>query len=150
MLCFFIQQPFIFIGYLHPMPMHKDKNSRECTTPTYFPSPLTRQEATGLTILCLVYELKWNNFGVIGLGHVFVAKSADCVGCRGEGNSVEESVQDFKEVVECVVLEKVGGVFTDQSSEQFQRKYFDNTVREWNHQGVKVVSITAYECKLFS
>ena len=119
-------------------------NSRESAPPTHFPAPLEHQEGVGLKILCLVYEINWGKDG-----HLFVAKSADCVGCRGEGVSLEESVKDFKEAVESVVMDKDGGLFTEQSSEHFQKKYFEDTVCGWGKDGVFVLSITAREFELF-
>jgi hypothetical protein len=110
----------------------------------YYPSPIPRQEATNMRVKCLVYNLVMPGITL------FVAKTADCTGVRGEGSTVEEALQSLVRELACRVLDKVGGVYSGCSSHEFQLKFFEPTVEDWAKDGVKVSNVTCHEVVIFS
>lgn len=109
---------------------------------TYFPLPITK--AKGLRISCLAFELFWE-----GSSPIFVAKSADCEGCRGEGSTVDEALRVLTRSLEEVVLDKDGGLYSGQSSFAFQEAYLRDDVDGWETDGVSVKTVSRHTVVLF-
>jgi hypothetical protein len=79
----------------------------------------------------------------------FVAKSADCLGARAEGNSVLLALDAFARQLEWIVVDGDGGLFPLRSSEAFQYSYFADLVEGWAQDEVFVLSVSYQEVTLF-
>lgn len=122
-----------------------DNRPRSCETAdaNYFPGPMTLQEARRVRVRSLVFEL------LCAGQRIFVAKTAECAGVRGEGRTVEAALLALKEELLVVVRGRNGGLFPESSSREFQEEYFQRIVAFWGKGGVQVASVTEGDFALF-
>jgi hypothetical protein len=111
----------------------------------YFPPPMSKAEATGQKVSCLVFHLSMRR-----QGKVYVAYSADCECTHGKGDTVALAVQSFKWMVEWIVKDGYGGLFSGQSSEAFQHTYLADLVEGWEEDGITILSVSFHEVVLFT
>lgn len=118
---------------------------REFAPASFFPDPITEKEALFLKVRVLVFKLRYGE-----TDHVFVAQSADCAGCHGDGDTEEAALSTLTCNLECVVCERNGGLFSEMSSKEFQMEYFEKYVEGWKMDGISVVSVCESIITLFN
>eukprot|EP01036_Dinobryon_divergens_P032278 gene32278-41832_t len=105
-----------------------------------WPKALTKDEAKKLVINCVIFNIKDEGYLVL---------SADCKGLKGDGDTKEEAISDFRENVEEVINEERGGIFPDTCDENEQILLLQDIMDEWNADGLEVISREAAEISDF-
>lgn len=94
---------------------------------------------------CIVYLLRFSLSGE----QLYLIKSADCSGVRGEGATCEDAKSNFKASIEAVVFDGDGGIFYGQSSETFQSNFFGGLEKGWGKDKVEIVTKSFCVIKIF-
>ena len=83
-----------------------------------------------MVINCVIFNFKDEGYLVL---------SADCKGLKGDGDTKEEAISDFRENVEEVINEERGGIFPDTCDENEQILLLQDIMDEWNADGLEVI-----------
>ena len=75
----------------------------------------------------------------------FLCVSADVSGVSGEGESVEEAIDDFRSKMKTMIAEEAGGVFVKASSPAYQMNEAEIYTRLFAAEGIRVLLITHHE-----
>ena len=130
---------------------HTKTNLNKTTTPEprkasdavgliIWPKALTKDEAKKLVINCLIFNIKDEGYLVL---------SADCKGLKGDGDTKEEAIRDFRENVQEVINQQRGGIFSETCDENEQIHLLQDIVDEWKADGLEVISREAGEISDF-
>jgi hypothetical protein len=96
-----------------------------------WPIPLTEDEAKKLVINCVIFDIKDEGYLVL---------SADCKGLKGDGDTQQEAVGDFRRNVQEVIDQKRGGIFSETCGAQEQILLLQDIMDEWKADGLEVIT----------
>ena len=105
-----------------------------------WPNALTKDEAKNLVINYLIFNIKDEGYLVL---------SADCKGLKGDGDTKEEAIRDFRQNVQEVINQQRGGVFSETCDENEQILLLQDIMDEWKADGLEVISREAGEISGF-
>lgn len=80
----------------------------------------------------------------------FASFTSDALGMMGEGESIEESLEDLRLLMESVIEERLGGIYSDTSSFEFQIEDVKRLEDGWIEDDIDIVNRTFHTITIFS
>lgn len=109
----------------------------------HWPPAMTESELQNKTYNVLVYEFHEDKHGTY-----FVAMTADAKNMNGEGDTIENSLNDLRKVMESAATD-YGGVYPDTSDFEYQEKSHAKLENAWKEDGLEIINRTRHTITIF-